>query len=133
MEDFILFHDENMLSIYNFSHSPDDKINGNPYNTTFFVKIVSDDFSGVGDCEYDISEFRKFAKEINELYEFKRFEVLFKDICYGSTIEFKLDKMGHLEISGEIFGMHALQSMKFSFIADQTSLKGFADSLKKII
>lgn len=133
MIDFVLTHNENMLSIKNFYYSPEDEKNGNPYNTSFLVKIVSGEFSGVGICEYDINEFKKFAKEINDLYEFKRFQVLFNDICYGSTIDFKLNKIGHLEIKGEIFGKSMFHSMKFSFNADQTSLKGFADSLKNII
>ncbi len=133
MENFDLIHSQNMLSIYNFSYSPEDEKSGNPYNTTFFVKIVSGEFSGIGECEYDIKEFKKFAKEINELYEFKIFEVLLKDICYGSTVKFKLDKIGHLEITGDIFGSGMIHSLQFSFQADQTSLKSFADSLKPIL
>ncbi len=133
MGDFDLVHGKNILSIFNFSYFPDDEKGGNAYNTSFLIRIISEDFSGVGEFECDIKEFRKFAEEINELFELKRFEVLFKEICYGSTIKFKINRIGHLEISGEIFGTHMLQCLKFSFIADQTSLNGFADSIKHII
>lgn len=44
-----------------------DAMNGNPYNTTFTIRVFSGLFSGFGECEYDIKDFIKFTKEINNL------------------------------------------------------------------
>lgn len=132
MESFELSHCDNSVSIYDLEYSPSDAESGNPYNTTFYIKVVSGLFSGVGDCEYDMKEFVAFARQINELYDFRRPSVKLHDICYGSWVNFEMDKTGYLTISGEIYGSAMVHSMKFEFYADQTSLKGFVNSLKKL-
>ena len=129
---FALKHCENSLVISDFQYHQEDAEAGNPYNTTFTIAVVSEQFSGVSKCEYDIKEFAKFASQINELYEFHRFQVELREICYGSHISFVMNRRGQLTISGELFGHAMIHSMKFEFNADQTSLNPFADSLKQI-
>ncbi|SDY91204.1 hypothetical protein SAMN05660462_01203 [Proteiniborus ethanoligenes] len=92
------------LIISNISVSYEDFNNGNPYNTTFNVKVISGDFTGVSEFEYNIKDFIRFVKEIRELYDFKLRQVELNDICYGSNIQFCLDKTGHITISGTIYG-----------------------------
>ena len=132
MESYHLEHCGNSIMIYNLEYSDFDAKAGNPYNTTFDIKVVSGLFSGIGNCEYDMSELIVFAKEINELYEFRRQEVRFNDICYGSWINFEMNKIGHLFIRGEIYGESMAHNLKLEFYADQSSLKHFADSLKRL-
>lgn len=129
---FNLSHCGNSITISDFQYNKKDALNGNPYNTTFNIKVVSGLFSGFANCEYDIKEFTKFVKEINNLYEFRCFEVKLQEICYGSYIIFKISKTGHLEISGKIYGQAMLHSLDFEFSADQTSLKPFIQSLNRI-
>ena len=130
---FELKHCGNSLVISDFQYNQEDAKSGNPYNTTFTITVVSESFKGVGECEYDIKNFVAFAKQINELYEFRRSNVELREICYGSHISFDMDKTGHVAISGELFGHAMIHSMKFEFDADQTSLKPFANSLKQAI
>lgn len=92
------------LIISNISVSYEDFNNGNPYNTNFNVKVISGDFTGVSEFEYNIKDFIRFVKEIRELYDFKLRQVELNDICYGSNIQFCLDKTGHITISGTIYG-----------------------------
>lgn len=132
MDSFELAHCGNSLSIYNVKYSPADARSGNPYNTSFNIKVISGLFSGVGDCEYDMKELIVFAIQINELYQFQRSNVKLHDICYGSWIDFEMDKLGHLTINGEIYGSAMVHSLKFEFTADQTSLKNFALSLQSL-
>lgn len=129
---FELKHGDNSLVISDFRYNQEDDKFGNPYNTTFSIVVVSESFRGVGECEYDIREFVKFAKQINELYELKRANVELREICYGGHVFFDMDRLGHIVISGEIFGPGIIHSMKFEFVADQTSLKPFADALKQV-
>jgi hypothetical protein len=133
MQSFDLIHGENILSIFDFKYSKEDVKGGNPYNTTFMLKIISGVFQGVGEFVIDIKQFKNFIQEINYLYDFKVNEVLLEDIGYGSKVQFDIKKTGHIEISGEIYGDAALNSLKFNFYADQTSLKIFADTLKNIL
>lgn len=128
----VLNYCENSLAISDFVHYQADVEAGNPYNTSFNIAIVSGPFSGFGPFECDIKDFIAFTREINELYEFHRIEVKLQDICYGSHVNFEMDRIGHLIVSGEIFGNATIQSLKFEFEADQTALKPFADSLKLI-
>ena len=48
-------------------------------------------------------------------------------------VVFEADKIGHLEISGEIFGEAAEQSLVFRFEVDQTCLKDFIQTIKMYI
>lgn len=102
---------------------------GNPYNTTFKVKVVSGCFSGISQFECDIKNFQRFIKEINEMYRFQRFEVSLDDICYGASIKFILSSIGHLNISGTIFGDTSEHSLCFAFDTDQTAIEDFCKSL----
>jgi hypothetical protein len=102
---------------------------GNPYNTTFYVKVVSGDFSGVSEFEYNIKDFIRFIKEIKDLYDFKLQKVELNDISYGSNIKFSLDKTGHIMVSGTIYGNAAEHSLTFIFTTDQTAIKAFCKSL----
>ena len=63
--------------------------------------------------EYDIKELIRFAREMEELFCFKRDKTELNDICYGSKVVFCMDKTGHLDISGKIFGHAAEQCLEF--------------------
>lgn len=89
----------NQLTISDIDFSYVDYFNGNPYNTTFKVKVVSGDFAGTSQFEYNIKDFINFVKKKNGLYEFKSKKVELNDICYGSNIQFCLNKTGHITIS----------------------------------
>ena len=103
------------------------------YNTSFDLEIRSGSFSGIAPCEYDIKEFQSFIKDLSEMYEFKKQIVMFNDICYGSSVKFEADKIGHITVSGEIFGKAMAHSLKFSFTTDQFVLKQFISELENII
>jgi len=133
MHSFELEHCGNSLVISDFQYNQEDAKSQNPYNTTFTIAVVSETFRGIGECEYDIKEFFEFAEQITELYEFHRSNAELQEIGYGSHVSFDMDKIGHITISGEIFGHGMVHSLKFEFVADQTSLKPFADSLNQIM
>ena len=119
------------LIISNINVSVEDVNNGNPYNTTFKVNVISGDFTGASEFEYNIKDFLKFVRDIKDLYDFKLKLVELNDICYGSYIQFSLSKTGGLTISGTIFGTAMEQSLKFELITDQTAIETFSNSLYK--
>jgi len=118
-------YDGNLFAIEDFKTSPEEKKQGNPYNTTFHIRVVSRSFSGYAFCEYDIKEFIRFVSEMGELFCFRRDKTELNDICYGSKVVFFMDKTGHLDIFGKIFGHAAEHCLEFRFAADQTCLNGF--------
>ena len=124
-----LIYEDNYLMINNFIYHQQDVY----YNTSFDLEIRSGSFSGVAPCEYDIKEFRKFVEELLEMYDFKKQIVTLNDICYGSSVKFEADKIGHITVSGEIFGKAMAHSLKFSFTTDQFVLKQFISELENII
>ena len=136
MEVFELKHRGNSITIYNIQYSDAESKSGNSYNTRFSIKVVSNAayelFSGIGFCEYDMKELILFARHIEELYDFSRSRAKFHDICYGSWIDFEMGKLGHLHIKGKIYGLGMVHNLEFEFSADQSSLGGFMDSLKKL-
>lgn len=104
MISFELKHCSDSLVISDFQYSKEDAKSGNPYNTAINITVISGAFSSTGECECDI---------------------------YGSHVTFDMYKTGHITVSGEIFGHAMIHNMKFKFVADQSSLKPFADALKQ--
>lgn len=97
------------------------------------MKVVSGVFSGTAPCEYDIKKFQKFISELEEIYQFKRATTELKDICYGTNVLFSMDKLGHIEMAGTIYGEAMIHEMKFEFHIDQTVLPMFIDDLKSFL
>ena len=124
---------DDLFAIEYFKTYPKEIERGNPYNTAFSIRVVSGAFCGYASCEYDMKEFVRFVREIEEVFLFKRSKTELNDICYGSKVSFCADKIGHLEISGEIFGEAAEQRLVFRFNADQTCLNDFVNTIKRYI
>lgn len=122
----------NSLEVFDYKYLEEEAYRGNPYNSSFKIKVVSDGFSGVAECEYDRREWDNFIVQLELLNDFKLNEVVFKDICYGSTISFIMDAVGHLIVSGMIYGSGMSQSLKFEFSADQTVLAQFICDLREL-
>jgi hypothetical protein len=123
----------NFFEINNFFHSVEDERSGNPYNCAFSMRVESDGFAGeaVG-CECDYKDIKDLAKELRELAGFKTREVVFKELAYDSEIRFTGDGLGHITVSGTLYGDMALQSLKFSFETDQTVYPAFICSLERL-
>ena len=118
------------LSIYDIRVDYDEHKNGNPYNTTFEIYVVSGNFTGVAIFEYDIKHFILFINAIKDLYDLKVSTVeLNQDLSYGSKISFELDKTGHVKISGILIGNMGIHSLIFEFTTDQTAIGPFYSAL----
>lgn len=117
------------LTISNIDVFYADYYSGNPYNTTFNIKVVPNNFVGTSQFEYNIKDFIIFVKEINKLYDFKLKKVELNDIGYSSNILFSLDKIDHITISGKIYGDLMEHSLTFIFNTDQTAIATFCKSL----
>ena len=81
-------YNENLFAIEYFKTYLNEAERGNPYNTTFSIRVVSGAFCGYASCEYDIKEFSRFVNEMEEIYSFKRSKAELNDICYGSKVIF---------------------------------------------
>ena len=117
-----------LLAIENFKTYKEDAEQGNPYNTFFYDRIISGEFSGCAKYICDIKEFGAFVSKLKQIYDFKLDEAVLTDIGYGSSIVFKSDKRGHIKLSGKLLVLE--HSLTFSFNADQTVLKPFIEMLQ---
>ena len=128
-----LKYGENLFAIENFKTHINEAERGNPYNTTFGIRICSGAFSGYAGCEYDIKQFRVFIEELRKMYDFKRSIVELSEICYGSRVTITMSKTGQIDVSGEIYGEAKEHSLTFVFSADQSSLLPFIEALETMI
>lgn len=127
-----LEYNGNFLEICNFYHYPGDIGSGNPYNSIFDLRVKIGEFSGIGDGECDIKEFREFIGELQELYEFKRSSVKLTQIGGSDTeAEFILEKTGKIAVYGT--ADNGVNKLEFEFEADQTVLPGFIKELREIV
>lgn len=119
------------LVIRDLHHSVDDEKNGDPYNCSFDMVVRSGVFAGIADgCECDYKKLQELIVALEDLISFKRKDVTFCEIGYGNTIQFKCDRAGHIEVSGEIQGDAGRHVLKFEFMTDQTVFPKFINELK---
>ena len=103
---------------------------GSPDNTALDIKIQSGEFSGRGSFEVDVADFRVFANELFRLYSDLNGKAILQDTGYGSSLAFRaVDRTGHIQISGDVYGDATLHSVKFEFVIDQTELRSFCKNL----
>lgn len=131
--DACFYWKNNFLKIIDFHHDKDAFAQKNPYNCSFALAIRSGVFHGTAQCEYDRKAFADFIRDLNKLYNFTLSTAVLQDICYGSRVEFTMEKTGHLSISGKIYGDAMEHSLEFTFQADQTSLKQFLEELDALL
>ena len=124
---------ENYLEVTDFHFHNKEADRGNPYNTTFSLIVHSCGFCGIAPCEYDIKDFISFVSDLHRLYDFEIDKVLLRDRCYGSEILFTMDRTGHLEVSGKIYGDCTIHTLEFCFVTDQTVLKSFLEGLDELL
>ena len=133
MKEFSIKHEFASFEISNFEYFSQDPRNG--VNSIFSVRVVSGNFSGVGDFEYNLEEFKKFILSMKDMYDLKINRVVLKDQMYSGRnyVEFTLDLLGHLNISGDLDEPGGDQFIHFSLGADQTYLKSFIESMKWVL
>ena len=124
---------ENFVEVSNICFHGNEAERGNPYNTTFSIAVQSCGFRGIAPCEYDIKNFKAFLADLHSLYNFETDKAMLEDICYGSKILFAMDRTGHIEVSGRIYGDCMIHALEFCFAGDQTVLKSFLDGLDELL
>lgn len=122
----------NSIEIMNFVHHIEEETAGNPYNCSFDMKIISGSFSGIADkCEYDHKEWLELVEQLKELALNKRNKVVMQEIGYGNKIIFDGDRLGHITVSGTVYGDAMTHSLTFEFQTDQTVFPSFIDQLQQ--
>lgn len=101
----------------------------NKYNTEFNVQVFSDGYSGKSEFIVDINDLREFIIELYNLNKTLKGTAVIKDLSIGSYVEFEIDKMGRIIVSGILFDNHKKQSLSFKFEVDQTYIKELSDEL----
>lgn len=127
----ILKYCENCIEILNFQHYIEDDVGGNPYNCNFDIKIISGNFSGIADkCEYDYRKWLEFIEQLKKLTSNKNNRVIMQEIGYGNKIVFESDGLGHINVSGMVYGNEMTNSLTFEFTTDQTVYSSFINQLQ---
>ncbi len=95
------------------------------------VNVKGKNYSGF--VSYDISEneYKKFKKDITELYKTLQEgeAVLNEDYGNGNYIKFTSDGLGHFIIGGKLYDYVKFWRLSFTETVDQTYLKSFIDEL----
>lgn len=106
-----------------------------PTNSILNIKIRSDGFSAVTTMDIDIKMFRKFAKELSDVYTLLQGCAKLKETYGSSFIAFKAMPNGHIFVNGvvnKLCGNGHEQELKFENEFDQTYLKNFVDEISSI-
>lgn len=103
-----------------------------PPETIFVLDVKSNGFTGCGECETDIEDFRQFVDELEEMYNLKRSSAkLQSTFGYESRVEFTMNRNGHIAVSGK--ASYIKHSVEFEFEADQTVLPSFIKWLREML
>jgi hypothetical protein len=98
------------------------------------LDIYSRAFSVSKEFYIEPMQMDKFLKEIEEMNKTLKGLALMKPLYEEEYIEFSCDKIGHINVKGEIFEHSEIsQHLKFEFVTDQTCLPDFINDLRKCI
>ena len=128
-----LRYGENLVAIEYFNFHKDDADAGNPYNTTFGMKVISGAFQAYASCDCAAQQFYDFVEQLQKMYEFQCFNATLSAMYYGSYVSLALDKKGHIKVEGKIFDDGMEQCLIFTFTTDQSTLPPFISGLKQMI
>ena len=120
----------NCVEIFDFWCN--DRESNDPYGTEFKVRVCSNGEDNYGEM-CGIEEVRNFVGQLDEMNHLQGKHAEIKDVSYGGRLCFNLDRMGHVQVSGTLFGVYGIQSLKFEFTGDQTALGPFLDGLRECL
>ena len=131
----------NCVEIFDFWCN--DRESNDPYGTEFKVRVCSngednygeseEEYVGTGSWMCGIEEVRNFVGQLDEMNHLQGKHAEIKDVSDGGRLCFDLDRMGHVQVSGTLFGVYGIQSLKFEFTGDQTALGPFLDGLRECL
>ena len=124
------FQRGNRIEIFDFVHWVEDERAGNPYNSSFTIRVRSGLFSGEGQCVTDYKAFKRFIAALRDVTDCRADEAFLEDYDYGGSIRFVGDRLGHIEVSGTVCGEAGSHSVTFSFPTDQTVYAPFLRALE---
>lgn len=122
--------DGNYVKIFDFFY---DGIEWSPFDTSFKVSVLSNGFAGEGPWECGIESFRAFVDALEGMHHLRAARAELNSFSYDSHISFVLDHLGHICVSGTLFGPHEDQHVTFEFTADQTILDPFIKGLQQLL
>lgn len=105
-----------------------------PTNSILNVKIDSDNFTAITTMDIDLNSFKKFARELLNIYDSLDGSVILKENYGDNYIEFKANHSGHIFVNGVVHN-HCrnghIQELKFENEFDQTYLKDFVKEINE--
>ena len=104
-------------------------------DTLLYVQLKSNVFSAATTMDIHFEEFKIFISEINELYNTLKGSAAITEPYSSQKIAFTADKMGHIEVTGNLTSMTDgySHSLEFENSFDQTYLRDFVQSLNQLI
>lgn len=120
--------DENLI-ISNVLRFEEDVKCGNKYNTEFNIQVFSNGYSGKSIFIVDVEDWKEFILQLNTINTTLKGIAIIKDLSLGSYIEFEINRLGKVIVTGVLFDNHKEQSLKFRFEVDQTHLNNLSNEL----
>lgn len=105
-----------------------------PVNSILYIKINSDNFGAITTMDIDIKMFRKFAKELFNVYTALQGQAELREAYGNNFIMFEAKSNGHIYVKGRVSNLcrngHE-QELKFENKFDQTYLKDFVNDINR--
>jgi hypothetical protein len=103
-------------------------------SVTAQVQIRAGGFTGYADLWLDVSDFARFAPEVQRLYETLKGEARFETIENQISLVLKGDGKGHINLSGRLLGRCGDgNELLFKLDLDQTQLKHPISELEQFL
>ncbi len=99
---------------------------------TLNIKVQSGEFTGASNFCISRENILLFIEELSKMHIQLTGYCEISDSDSDAYINIKMDKLGHMYMSGQIGGSHEEHYMKFKFITDQTVLINLTQVLKEL-
>lgn len=104
------------------------------HHFTFELSVISGLFRGTTPFCISYKQIKETIKSLDKLHKELSGVVTILDCDSDSFIDFKIiDKVGHLEVRGQVGSSIEEHLMRFRFITDQTVIPSFIEQLNEVL
>jgi len=122
----MIFNSEQALLFIDFLYVVDNYF-------TFNIKAASGEFRGASNFCVSRENLILAIKTLSKMHQELTGNYVINDYDTNAFLDFKIDRLGHLSISGQIGGTHQNHYMKFSYTSDQTILMNLIKTFERLL
>jgi len=102
-------------------------------NFTFDLTVLADSFGGTSHFCVRREQIEKLCSDLTEMKERLSGSAILEDNDSDASVNFQIDRNGHVYVYGQVGGTYEDNFLKFKFQTDQTCIEPFVEDFHKLL